>query len=130
MPHRIKEDNAMIRRSRLSKGQIAVIMTLVLPVLIGVVGFGADAAVLYYNWVVLQKAADAAALAGASQLTGDPATTSNSQVVSTSTQYAHFNGITQASDTIQVTPAGDDKSVHVLLSRQVPYYFFRVLGLQ
>ena len=94
----------MIRRSRLSKGQIAVIMMIFMPVLIGVIGLGADIGVLYYNWVTLQKAADSAALAGASQLTGDPVTTSDSQVVSTGTQYAKVNGITQASDTILVSP--------------------------
>jgi hypothetical protein len=120
----------MIRRSRFSKGQIAVIMMIFMPVLIGVMGLGADIGVLYYNWVVLQKAADSAALAGASQLTGDTATTSNSAVVTTGTQYAHLNGITQASDTILVSPAGDDKSVSVYLSRQVPYYFLQLVGLK
>jgi hypothetical protein len=124
----------MIRRSRLakglSKGQIAVIMTLCLPVLIGIIGFGADFGVLYFNWVQLQKAADAAALAGASQLTGDTATTTNSSVVNTGTQYAHLNGVTQSADTILVSPANDDKSVSVYVSRQVPYYFLEVLGLK
>src|SRR5207245_1894759 len=120
----------MIRRSRVSKGQIAVIMTICLPVLIGVIGLGADLGVLYFNWVQLQKAADAAALAGASQLTGDTTTTTNSSVVSTGTQYAQSNGITQAADTILVSPANDDKSVSVYLSRQVPYYFLQVLGLK
>jgi uncharacterized membrane protein len=122
------KDEAMIRRSRFSKGQIAVIMTICLPVLIGVIGLGADMGVLYFNWVQLQKVADAAALAGASKLTGDTTTTSNSSVVSTGTQYAKFNGVTQASDTILVSPANDDKSVSVYLSRQVPYYFLQVLA--
>jgi len=105
-------------------------MLLVMPVLLGVIGLGADIGVLYYNWVVLQKAADAAALAGASQLTGDPATTTDSTVVSTGTQYAKSNGITKASDTILVSPAADDKSVTVKLSRQVPYYFLQLVGLK
>ena len=83
----------MIRKSR-SKGQIAAILMIVMPVLLGVMGLGADIGVLYYNWVALQKAADAAALAGASQLTGDTTTTNNSAVVSTATQYAKTNGIT------------------------------------
>jgi len=120
----------MTRRSRLSKGQIAVVMMLVMPVLLGVIGLGADMAVLYYNWVTLQKAADAAALAGASQLTGDPTTTTNSTVVSTGTQYAQYNGITHSSDSILVSPANDDKSVSVYLSRQVPYYFLQLVGLK
>jgi hypothetical protein len=120
----------MARRSRLSKGQIAVVMMLVMPVLLGAIGLGADVAVLYYNWVTLQKAADAAALAGASQLTGNPTTTNDSNVVSTGTQYAKVDGITHASDTILVSPASDDKSVSVYLSRQVPYYFLQLIGLK
>ena len=119
----------MIRKSR-SKGQIAAILMIVMPVLLGVMGLGADISVLYYNWVALQKAADAAALAGASQLTGDTTTTNNSAVVSTATQYAKTNGITHASDTILVSPASDDKSVSIYLSRQVPYYFFQLIGLK
>jgi len=112
------------------KGQIAVILILVMTVLLGAVGLGADLSVLYYNWVILQKAADSAALAGASHLTGNTTTTSDDDVVSTGTQYAHSNGITQSSDTILVAPASDDKSVSVYLSRQVPYYFLQLVGLK
>jgi hypothetical protein len=94
------------------------------------IGLGADIGVLYYNWGALQKAADSAALAGASQLTGDTVTTSNSLVISTGTKYAQYNGITRASDTILVSPASDDKSVSVYLSRQLPYYFLQLIGLK
>jgi hypothetical protein len=126
----MNENEKTVRRLRFSKGQIAVVMILVMPVLLGVIGLGADVGVLYYNWVALQKAADAAALAGASQLTGDPATTTDSVVVSTGTQYAKINGVTQTSDTILVSPASDDKSVSVYLSRKVPYYFLQLVGLK
>jgi hypothetical protein len=120
----------MIQRSRLSKGQIAVVMMLIMTVLLGSIGLGADVAVLYYNWVVLQKAADTAALAGAAQLTGNTATTSNSTVISTGTKYAQVNGLTWTNDTILVAPASDDRSVSVYVSRQVPYYFLQLLGLK
>jgi hypothetical protein len=121
---------SMFRPFSLSKGQIAVVLMLMMTVLLGSIGLGADIAVLYYNWVTLQKAADASALAGAAQLTGDPTTTTNSAVVSTGTQYAKTNGVTHASDTILVSPASDDKSVSVYLSRQVPYYFLQLVGLK
>jgi Putative Flp pilus-assembly TadE/G-like len=120
----------MVRGSHFYRGQIAVTMMLVMTVLLGAIGLSSDVAVLYYNWVALQKAADSAALAGASQLTGDSATTSDSQVVSTGTQYAKSNGITRASDTILVSRASDNKSVSVSLSRQVPYYFLQLVGLK
>lgn len=118
----------MLGRLRFSRGQIAVIMTVVLPTLLGAVGLGTDFAVLYFNWVQLQKAADASALAGASRLTGDPATTDNTLVTSTATQYAEANG-TKAGEIVSVTPASDDKSVAVVLSRNVPYYFLKVIGV-
>ncbi|MGZ6193625.1 MAG: pilus assembly protein TadG-related protein [Candidatus Binataceae bacterium] len=120
----------MIRRRRLSRGQIAVTLIIVMTTLLGAIGLGADLSVLYYNWVILQKAADASALAGASKLTGDSATTSNSAVVSTGTTYAHTNGIGRATDTILVSPAADDKSVSVYLSRQVPYFFLQLVGVK
>jgi Putative Flp pilus-assembly TadE/G-like len=120
----------MIRRSRFSKGQIAAIMMIIMPVLLGIIGLGADIGVLYYNWGALQKAADSAALAGASQLTGDTVTTNNSAVISTGTQYAKYNGITWTNDTILVSPAADDRSVSVYVSRQVPYYFLQLIGLK
>jgi len=56
--------------SGFSRGQLLVLFTLILPVLLGVMALGADFSVIYFNWTIVQKAADAAALAGASQLTG------------------------------------------------------------
>jgi Flp pilus assembly protein TadG len=135
----------MRRCLRLSRGQMAVVMTIALPVLIGAMGLGADVGVLYLNWVRLQKAADAAALAGAEQLTGDPTTTSNSSITACAQLYACQDGMSVepqgscpnnaetctggTNDTMTVTPASDAKSVTVTISRTVPYFFFRVLGL-
>ena len=45
----------MIRRSRFSKGQIAAIMMIIMPVLLGMIGLGADIGVLYYNWGALTE---------------------------------------------------------------------------
>ncbi len=135
----------MRRGLRLSKGQMAVVMTVALPTLVGAIGLGADMAMLYFNWVQLQKAADAAALAGAEQLTGDPTTTSNSDVTACAQLYACQDGVSVqpdgscpantetctggSSDPMTVTPASDAKSVTVTISRTVPYFFLRVLGL-
>ena len=62
--------SAMNARSRFAKGQIVALFTIILPVLLGVMALGADFSIIYFNWSMVQKAADAAALAGASQLTG------------------------------------------------------------
>src|ERR1700737_5357441 len=55
-------------RSGYMKGQIGVVMTFAIATLLGAMALGADVAVMYFNWVQLQKAADAAALAGANYL--------------------------------------------------------------
>src|SRR5579875_182148 len=76
---------------RFKRGQILVIFSLALPVLIGSIGLGADVAALYFNWVEMQKAADAAAIAGANYLPGDPA-----QAQSVADSYARVLGLTNA----------------------------------
>jgi len=110
---------------RCERGQTAVIMTLVMVTLLGAVALGADEAVMYFNWVKLQKAADASALAGAAAaLPNDPATAS-----STATSYAKYNGMTISGDQISATVAPDDKSITVTVQRTVPYAFGTLLGL-
>jgi Putative Tad-like Flp pilus-assembly len=95
--------------------------------ILGAVALGTDVAVLYYNWVQLQKGADAAVLAGANYLTGD-ATTDTNYVIQVTDQYAQQNGI-QPAEIVSTTVASDYKSVSIVVSRTVPYFFARVLGL-
>ena len=73
-------------------------LTLVLPVLLGAMALGADFSIVYFNWALVQKAADAAALAGASQLTGQTgsASTVRPNAVSYVNGYACLNGITDS----------------------------------
>src|SRR6267154_5669210 len=59
-----------MKRRRFVKGQVAIILTLALATLLGVMALGADVGVMYYQWNQLQKGADAAALAGANFLNG------------------------------------------------------------
>jgi Flp pilus assembly protein TadG len=136
------------RRSRFSKGQMAVLFTLVLPVLLGVMALGSDFSVIYFNWAMVQKAADAAALAGASQLTGQSGSASTVQpaAVNYVNGYACLNGIADSSDTYPALctpgPARDgyadritftnvtDTTVQVGIKRSVPYFFGKLIGLQ
>ncbi len=110
-------------KTRRCKGQVAVILALALPALIGAVALGTDVAIFYFNWVELQKAADSAVLAGATFLPATP-----SVAVSTAQNYAEINGI-QNSEIVYVQVASDDLSIAMKLQRTVPYYFARVLGL-
>jgi len=111
--------NAKLRKS---KGQIIVLMAVVLPVLVGGLILGGDFAVLYYNWAILQKAADSAALAGAIYLPGSPST-----ATTIATSFANENGVgIGQADTVD--SSATPQWVQVKLTRSVPYSFGRVLG--
>lgn len=113
----------MKSRSRGAKGQTAVIFTLVLVALLGATALGTDVAVMYANWSELQKAVDAGALAGANFLPNDPASAQ-----STANQYAQMNGLS-SSEITAIQVSSDDQEITVSASRNVPYFFGRVLGL-
>jgi Flp pilus assembly protein TadG len=131
-----------------SRGQVAVILTLVMVTLLGAIALSTDVAILYLNWVNLQKAADAAALAGANKLdavAGDSTNATNAQNYAKG--YACLNGINDpgnnyatvcpnpvvnASYTDKVLSTsvnGSNTQLTISLQRQVPYFFARVLGM-
>jgi len=112
-------------------GQMAVVFALAAVTLCGVMALGADVGVLYYNWVQLQKAADAAALAGAQILGQDPSdpTPATATLATTTAQtYATNNGVS-ANDLVTATPQSGNTQMSVSIKRTVPYSFARVLGL-
>ena len=135
-------------RYKFLKGQIAVVLTLVMATLLGAMALGTDVGILYFNWVQLQKAADAGALAGAGELNGVAADSINA---ATARQYADgyacLNGIdATANNSTTVCPNpivnssyvdqilftnvdATNTQVSLGLQRQVPYYFARVFGL-
>src|SRR5712692_6218782 len=67
-----RRNSVMKGLSRFKRGQAVVILTLVIPALVGAVAMGTDVALFYYNWVKLQKATDAAVLGGASNWPARP----------------------------------------------------------
>jgi hypothetical protein len=105
------------------RGQIMVFYALALAALLGVTALCTDVAVMYWNWLSMQKAVDAAALAGANYLPEDP-TTASSQAVN----YGELNGLT-AAEIGSPSIAANLSSITVNAARNVPYYFGRVLGL-
>src|SRR5260370_26839610 len=105
------------------RGQMLVILTVLIPVLLGVVAMAVDISTFDWTWSRMQAAADAAALAGCSNLPTSP-----SRAIATATAYAVTDGML-ASEVSTPTVAADSLSISVTLSRSVPYYFGRVLGL-
>jgi Flp pilus assembly protein TadG len=136
-----------IMKGRFSKGQMLVLFTLILPVLLGVMALGADFAIIYLNWSMIQKAADAAALAGASQLTGVAGSAAGltPAVDNYVNGYACLNGVSDPSNTYATlcseTPKASgvadkivftnvtDTTVQVGIKRSVPYAFGKMIGL-
>jgi hypothetical protein len=127
------EDSALkIKRSG-SKGQISVALILVMTVLLGALGLGADVALLYFNWVILQKGVDAAALAGAGYLQSN--SESAPTAINVAVTYAQNNGIRNSeliadgSGNKAYVPAPNYSTITVTAKRTVPYAFFKLIGL-
>jgi len=98
-------------------------MTGAMAVLLGTIALCTDVGLLYWNWALLQKAADASVLAGANYLPSDPATT-----VSVARNFATLNGMA-SNEIVSTIVASDNMSVSIQLKRNVPYYFARLVGL-
>ncbi|HXZ87194.1 MAG TPA: pilus assembly protein TadG-related protein [Candidatus Binataceae bacterium] len=102
---------------------MAVLIALLLPLLLGVAALGVDMSVFYYNWAQMHSAADAAVLAGASAPPGNP-----SQAISNATAYAQTNGI-KTIEIVSTLVNNSNQAVTIQLSRNVPFYFGKMLGL-
>jgi len=136
-----------MKRIKFRKGQMAIVMTLSIATLLGVMALGADVGVMYFQWNQLQKGADAAALAGGNYLvapsSGGYTLASTNVDPNCATQpddpkkaactYAINNGL--AFDTASLTlnePNGGvpGPNIQVIATRSnLPYMFGRVIGL-
>jgi Flp pilus assembly protein TadG len=105
------------------RGQMLVMLTILIPVLLGVVAMGVDISVFYWTWSRMQSAADASVLAGSTSLPNSPTLASAATIA-----YAKTNGMI-ASEIATPVVAADKLSISVTLTRVVPYYFGQVLGL-
>jgi hypothetical protein len=112
---------SMLRRFQ--RGQMIVVVAITATALVGAIALGADVAVMYFNWMELQKAADAAAVAGANYLPEEP-----DVAVSTANSYATSNGI-QPSEIVSTLMTNNNTQITIKLQRTVPYYFASVLGM-
>jgi Flp pilus assembly protein TadG len=107
----------------LKRGQMAVALILIMIPLLSLIGLGADIGLLYFHWGIVQKAADAAVLAGAGYLPNHTATAKT-----TASGYATTNGL-GSSEIVSNTVAADNMSITMTTSRTVPYYFLTLVGV-
>jgi Flp pilus assembly protein TadG len=96
------------------RGAVAVLVAVALPALIGLGGFGVDAAYLYYAKQALQASANAAALAGAQQIgnSGTP--------ITAATSYSSVSGDKNTDPGISVTSANLTVTLKCYSSTGVP----------
>lgn len=104
-------------------GQMMILLAFLLPVVIGVMALAVDLGIFYYQWSLLQRTADAAALAGAGYLPDN-----GSRAISTANSYAQSGGV-GAGEISAITLSADNRSITVSFNRSVSYYFGAILGL-
>src|SRR5438445_4971484 len=122
-PNRLSHPKQTAHRHKAVRGQILIVIALLLPVLLGATALAVDIAVFYYQWGQLQNAADAAALAGVMYLPQDTTKAKNTAIT-----YAQQNGML-ASEIGTPTFGGGNQTLSITLTRNVPFYFGKVLGL-
>jgi Putative Flp pilus-assembly TadE/G-like len=113
-----------LRPKALTRGQMAVVMLMVMFSLLGLIGLGADIGLLFFHWGIVQKAADSAVLAGAGYLPNHPGTAQTK-----ATSYATQNGL-KNSEIVSNTVAADNISITMTTSRTVAYYFLQLVGVR
>src|SRR5579864_7928076 len=114
-----------LSRAREERGQSLVLIVVFLTALLGASGLAIDVGYWYQQRQAVQNAADAAALAGASEL---PVGFSTAQ----STANSEYTKNGKAGDLVTVTNTTDlanNDSVTVTATRQAPTFFTTIFGL-
>ncbi len=115
-------------RGRRESGQMLVLFVIMLGVLLGFVAMSVDVGLILHERRSLQNAADAAALAGASELPESPGAAEAKAL-----EWAENNGYTSengATITVNTSYQGDPNSVEVVIEVEIPFIFARALGLE
>jgi hypothetical protein len=112
-------------------GQIVVIFALMLTALIGLVGIAIDTTYAWRESLRVQRAADAAALAGVVYMPGNFNTGANN-ATSIALSAATKNGYPTVSGVTSVSPSRVDanpRELDVTITTQVPTFFSRIFGI-
>jgi hypothetical protein len=121
-----------MKRMRDESGQVAIMAALCLTCILGFVGFATDVGVLLHAKRNLQIAADAAALAGANEITIDA-----TQIIAAAKAASAQNGYTDGVNSVTVTPsngpadgphAGDASYVEAIVTQTQPTFFMRLFN--
>ncbi|MGQ9573101.1 MAG: pilus assembly protein TadG-related protein [Dehalococcoidia bacterium] len=119
---------------RCERGQGLILSAFAMAALLGIAALVVDVGYVYQTRRDAQKAADAAALAGAGFLLEGA---SPSQAIAAAQEWAEKNGYNDSDDTsvtVNIPPtsgphSGDSRFVEVIIERDVDAFFARVLGV-
>jgi hypothetical protein len=115
-------------------GQIIVIFALMLTVFIGLVGIAIDTTYAWRESLRVQRAADAASLAGVVYMpgcfdSGSGTSCATNNATDTATAEAAQNGFPAASSTITSSKGATPRELDVTITTQVPTFFSRIFGI-
>ncbi|HEX7492325.1 MAG TPA: pilus assembly protein TadG-related protein [Candidatus Limnocylindrales bacterium] len=124
------DDETSVRTELKQAGQIVVIFALMLTVLIGLVGIAIDSTYAWRESLRVQRAADAAALAGVVYMPGNFNTGTNS-ATSIALKTSAKNGFpVQVGTTVSPTKVdANPRELDVTVSTKVPTFFARIFGM-
>ena len=120
-------------RLRRQSGVVLVMTALMLPVFMGMVGFGVDFGWLFWNGIKIQHGADAAALGGVIYEPDDrPNAYAEAQKAAAENGYDGLSGSTTVDPTDSVedpTAVENANQLRVTITHGVPTFFMRLFGL-
>ncbi|HEY6634781.1 MAG TPA: pilus assembly protein TadG-related protein, partial [Acidimicrobiia bacterium] len=113
-------------RNKDERGSAIMLVAGAMVVLMGMAAFGVDLAWFYLNSSRVQRAADAASLAGVINLPGD-----EPEALADATAVAIQNGYDGTVAGTSVTPVRiSANQLEVTISQDVPTFFLKVFGMQ
>ena len=113
-------------------GQVLVYIALIMVLLLGVCAIVIDEGYWFYRKAEMQKATDAAAMAGAGALITGDENTASSRAKADALRYARLNGYDNAATNVTVTPTHDKvaKRFRVVIRSPYPTFFGSVFGVK
>ncbi|MDQ6681776.1 MAG: pilus assembly protein TadG-related protein, partial [Chloroflexota bacterium] len=125
--HARADASAVAHTGDRSRGQVLVIFALILTFLLLMSALVVDLAWLWGNTLRIQRAADAAALAGVVHLPGNPGL-----AYSTAVSEATKNGYVNGANSVTVSPIKDPynaRKLDVTVSAPVKTFFLGIIGM-
>ena len=125
-----KRERRQIKRRARRGGQVLVYVSLIFVLLLGVCAIVIDEGYWFQRRAEMQKATDAAVMAGAGALISGDKNTAEARALDEAYRYAKINGFDRAVAGITVTAQDDPaaKEFHVNINQPNPTFFGSVFG--